>query len=87
MLNVDKLNVNLNKNKIVKSNSLVIKTNKKHKINEHDDVSDDNNNTCTIITKANRNNILKNNHNENKDKVNDELNIYDELMKRELFLY
>ena len=81
------MNVNLNKQKIIKSNYLVIKANKKHKVNEHDDVWDDNNNTCTIITKANRNNMLKNNHNENKDKVNDELNIYDELMNRELFLY
>ena len=77
----------MKQNKIVKSNSLVIKANKKHKINEHDDVLDDNNNICTNITKANISNMLKNNHNKNKDKVNDETDINDELIKRELFIY
>ena len=82
------MNVNLNKQKIMKSNSLVIKTNKKHKINEHNDMFDDNNNnTDTIITKAKRNNMLKNKHNKNKDKVNDESKVDDELMKCELFIY
>ena len=81
MSNVDKLNINLNKNKIVKCNSLAIKANKKHKINKHGDVLNDNNNTGTIITKSNRNNMLKNNHDKNKYKVND-----DELINRELFM-
>ena len=85
--NKDKLNFNLNKNKIVKSNSLVIQANKKHKINEYDDVLNDNNNTSDITTKANRNNMLKNKHNKNKDKVNDESNIDYKLINCELFMY
>ena len=43
MFNVDKENINLSKNKIVKNKSLKINTNKKNKINGHDDVLDDNN--------------------------------------------
>ena len=82
------MNVNLNKQKIIKSNYLVIKANKKHKINEHNDMFDNNNNnTDTIITKAKRNNMLKSKHNKNKDKVNDESKVDDELMKCELFIY
>ena len=80
MSNVDKLNINLNKNKIVKCNSLAIKANKKHKINKHGDVLNDNNNTGTII------NMLKNNHDKNKYKVNDETKTDDELINRELFM-
>ena len=87
MLNVDKLNVKLNKNIIVKSNVLAIQSNKKYIINEHDGVLDDNNITGTIITKANRNNMLKNKHNKKSDKVNDKSNIDNENIKRELFIY
>ena len=65
----------------------MIKDNKKHKIKEHDDVLDDNNNTASIITKANRNNMLKSNPNKKKDKVYDKTNIDEELMKRDFFKY
>ena len=40
-----------------------------------------------LLQKQHINNMLTNNHNKNKDKVNDETNINDELMKRELFIY
>ena len=48
---VDKENINLSKKKIIENKSLVIKANKKNKINEHDNVVDDNNNTASIIKK------------------------------------
>ena len=87
MFNVDKENINLSKNKIVKNKSLKINTNKKNKINGHDDVLDDNNSIASIIKKVKRNNMLKSDSNKEKDIVYDETNNDDELMKRELFLY
>ena len=87
MFNVDKENINLSKNKIVKNKSLKINTNKKNKINGHDDVLDDNNSIASIIKKVKRNNMLKSDYNKEKDIVYDETNNDDELMKRELFLY
>ena len=87
MFNVDKENINLSKNKIVKNKSLKINTNKKNKINGHDDVLDDNNSIASIIKKVKRNNMLKSDYNKEKDIVYDETNNDDELMKRELFFY
>ena len=47
---------------------------------------DDNNSTGNTITKANRNKILKIKHNKKNDKVNENLNIDDKIIKRELFI-
>ena len=51
LFNIDKENINLSKNKTVKNKYLVIKANKKNKINEHDDVLEDNNYTASIVKK------------------------------------
>ena len=72
---------------IVKSKKLAIKFNKTHIINDHYDVLDDNNITGTTITKANKNKILKIKHNKKSDIVNENSNIDDEIIERELFIY
>ena len=51
LFNIDKENINLSKNKTVKNKYLVIKANKKNKINEYDDVLEDNNYTTSIVKK------------------------------------
>ena len=73
LFNVDKDNINVSKNNIVKNKSLVIKTNKKNKINEH----------SQYYQKAKGNNMLKSDYNKKKDTVNDETNNDEELTKRE----
>ena len=72
---------------IVKGKKLAIKINKTHIINDHDDVFDDNNIICTTITKANKKKTLKIKHNKKSNKVNENSNIDDESIKRELFTY
>ena len=72
---------------IVKSKKLAIKFNKTHIINDHYDILDDNNITGTTITKANKNKILKIKHNKKSDIVNENSNIDDEIIERELFIY